>query len=102
MKIVWTHWRRPKEIAAMKAAGTLPTEEFEVVDHIASYLASTKYGGRQIVEFIVQSARDKNEDAFRDGGKIVILEPEAFADAYEISVSWKPTFFIMPSSALRP
>ena len=83
--VVWREWFNEAAIKKMTEMGTLPREETElVIDDLDE--------GSDIAAVIARNANRSDFEAFQNGGKIVILEPEYIAGTYDISVEFEPCF----------
>ena len=82
--IVWREWYNDAAVENMTEMGTLPRYETDI---------DTRYmDGDGIAAEIAEKQNIQDSESFREGGEIVILEPEEFAGTYEISVEYEPRF----------
>ncbi len=84
--VVWREWYSPETVAALTKMGTLPREEAEVTLGPGSDGADV---AREIVEFCQQHG---DGEWFREGGRLVILEPPELAGTYTIHVDYSPSY----------
>ena len=87
MKIIWREWYSEQAIAAMTKMGTLPQEEMEI-NSLGIYACD------DIARKLVEQINSQNDECFRNGGDIVILEPLACAGRYNITVTYEPYFYV--------
>lgn len=84
-KIIWREWYNEAACAAMEKMGTLPRNESEI---------DTRWmDGEEVAAEIAKQEYSRDFEAFREGGDIVILEPEEFAGKYEVGVEYAPNFY---------
>lgn len=83
-KIVWRDWFSDPAIAQLTAMGTLPRNEVEIDTRLED--------GASVAKLIAEDAYSHDAESFRNGGEIVIVEPEEFAGTYCITVDYEPIF----------
>ncbi|MBO4228060.1 hypothetical protein [Bradyrhizobium neotropicale] len=86
MNVVWREWFNEAAIKQMTEMGTLPRNETEVS-------VGSHDNGEDVAALVAEDVAKEDSEAFRDGGTIVILEPEDFAGEYDIEVEYTPTYF---------
>ena len=90
--IVWREWFDEDAVKKLTEMGTLPRNEADI---------DTRYmDGDSIAAEIAEKANQQDSENFREGGELVILEPEEFADPYEISTKYEPRFYAYKSGEL--
>jgi hypothetical protein len=85
IKVIWRDWYDDAAVAALTKLGTLPRNEAEVEAFMTD--------GEDAARMIAEQLNSFDGEQFREGGTIVILEPEDMAGTYEISVDYEPTFY---------
>lgn len=85
IKVVWRDWYDDAVVAALMKMGTLPRNEAEVETFMTD--------GEDAARMIAEQCNNHDGEQFREGGKIVILEPEDMVGTYDISVDYEPTFY---------
>lgn len=85
VRVIWRDWYNEAAVASMSKMGTLPRNEIEVDDFDAQ-------DGDAVAVLIAEEANRQDSECFREGGEIVIMEPEDIAGTYAITVDWVPTF----------
>jgi hypothetical protein len=85
--VIWREWFNAAAVKKMTEMGTLPREEIEVDDF------DVESGGRTVARIIAAAANKQDPEQFREGGGLVIVEPEAIAGTYEITVDYEPVFY---------
>lgn len=83
-KIVWREWFNASAIKQMTEQGTLPREECEIDARFED--------GAGVAALVAEEVNGHDNEAFREGGELVILEPTEFAGTYRIDVEYTPTF----------
>ncbi len=84
-KIIWRDAYSEGALEAMERLGTVPREEIEI---------DTRFmDGAEIAAAIANDSNGRDSENFREGGDIVILEPEEFAGTYKVSVDYEPHFY---------
>lgn len=83
--VVWREWFNEATIAQLTAMGTLPRNE--------TLLDCRLLNGADVAAAIAEDANGGDNEAFREGGELTIIEPEEFAGDYEISIDYEPFFF---------
>lgn len=82
--IIWREWYDDNAVRQLTKMGTLPRYETEI---------DTRYmDGDDVAAKVAEKASRYDSESFRDGGVLVLLEPEEFAGDYEITVEWEPCF----------
>ena len=90
--IVWREWFDEDAVKKLTEMGTLPRNEADI---------DTRYmDGDSIAAEIAEKANQQDSENFREGGELVILEPEEFAGTYEISTKYEPRFYAYKSGDL--
>ena len=85
IKVVWRDWYDDAVVAHLMKMGTLPRNE----DEVETFMTD----GEDAARMIAEQCNNHDGEQFREGGKIVILEPEDMAGTYDISVDYEPTFY---------
>lgn len=83
-KIVWREWFSESAVKQLTEMDTLPRNETEIDTRL--------FDGADVAAAIAENENHYDGEAFREGGEIVILEPEEFAGTYRIDVEYTPTF----------
>lgn len=83
--VVWREWFNEAAVKKMTEMGTLPRDETEIED---AYVTD----GSDAAAELVRQANKSDFEAFREGGKIVIIEPEYYAGTYDVTVDYEPYF----------
>lgn len=82
--IVWREWYNEPAVKKMEEMGTLPRYETEV---------DTRFmDGDEVAAALAEDAYRHDSEQFREGGELVIMEPEEFAGTYDVSVDYEPVF----------
>lgn len=84
-KVIWREWYNAPAVKVMTEMGTLPRYETVIDTRLED--------GEGVATLIAKAANDHESESFREGGEIVILEPEEFAGTYEVTVEYEPTFY---------
>lgn len=87
--IVWREYYNDAAVAQLTAMGTLPRNETEID-------TADMQGYEVAAEIAQRDFDDTFESIFREGGRMVILEPVEFAGTYEIQVDYVPQFSACP------
>lgn len=88
MNVIWREWCNESDVEAMTKMGTLPRNETQI-----NLEPDPRYNeGADAAEEIARLVYWQDPEAFRNGGKIVILEPPEWAGTYDIEVDYEPTF----------
>lgn len=82
--IVWREWYDENAVRRLTDMGTLPRCETEIN---SCYMV-----GDDVAAEIAEKVNRDDSESFRDGGMLVIIEPEEFAGDYDIVVDWEPHF----------
>lgn len=85
IKVIWRDWYRPEDVTVLTKMGTLPRNEAKV--------AAFMMDGEDAAREIAKQCNNCDGEQFREGGRIVIVEPEEMAGTYDISVDYEPSFF---------
>ena len=84
--VVWREWFSPEAVKYLTEIGTLSREVDEVE-------LGPGDDGASVAEAIVEAVHNDGDDEwFREGGRIVILEPPELAGTYRIHVDYDPTY----------
>jgi hypothetical protein len=83
--VVWREWFNDAAVKQLEAMGTLPRNEIEIDDFEAD-------DGQAVACTIAEQAHQEDSECFREGGKIVIVEPAPIAGTYDICVDYDPSF----------
>lgn len=84
IKVVWREYYNEAAIKQLEAMGTLPRNE--------SMIDCRWCTGAEVAALVAEDAYRQDSEQFREGGDLVILEPEEFAGSYEIGVDYEPVF----------
>ena len=84
--VVWREWYNESAVKKLIEMGTLPRNEIEVD-------GADELEGWELAELIVRQVNGEDPEYFRQGGSMVILEPEKHAGTYNITVEYEPTFY---------
>lgn len=87
-KVIWREWYSPPAVEEMTRLGTLPLETADV-----TLAPRGKSSGADVARAIVELVHADDVTAFRDGGKIVIVEPSELAGTYRVDVDYEPSFY---------
>ena len=83
--VIWREWFNADAVKRLEAMGTLPRNEIEIDDFDMTH-------GEAVARLIAQKTNEQDFEQFREGGQIVIVEPESIAGTYEITVDYEPQF----------
>lgn len=87
MKVAWRGWYEAKVIAQLTAFGTLPREEMELE-------VNGFDDGEDVAQMIAEHLNSVDSEQMREGGRVVILEPEEYAGTYDVTVDYEPVFAV--------
>lgn len=82
--IVWREYYNEASIKKLEEMGTLPRNETDIDTRLMD--------GEEVAAAIAEAENKRDFECFREGGDIVILEPEEFAGTYEVQVEYEPYF----------
>lgn len=82
--VVWREWYNAASVEQLTKMGTLPRNEIE--------LDTRWMDGEEVAKAIAEEAYRNDFESFREGGEIVIVEPEQFAGTYRIVTEYVPEF----------
>lgn len=95
IKIIWRDWYNEAGVAAMTKMGTLPRYDTEIDTHPLDC-------GENVAAEVARLANENDCESFREGGEIVILEPEQFRGVYHVAVYYEPIFSASESDLTDP
>lgn len=86
MKIIWREFFNEAAVKQLTEMGTLPRYETEMdVDEYTD--------GEEAAAEIAEKAFREDSEMFREGGTLVIVEPEHLSGTYDIEVEYRPSFY---------